>query len=91
MAGANLGISLAADWTFRCQNRSHYVNHATHAQFKALDTWLATHRDDLFAVLQEPGRFILFGEWMYARHSIHYTALPSYYIAFDIYDTVRAV
>jgi atypical dual specificity phosphatase len=24
--------------------------------------------------------------WMYAKHSIHYTALPSLFLAFDIYD-----
>ena len=32
------------------------------------------------------GRNILYGEWVYAKHSIHYTALPGYFIAFDIWD-----
>jgi hypothetical protein len=31
-------------------------------------------------------RFILFGEWLYARHSIHYRRLPHYFFEFDIYD-----
>lgn len=34
----------------------------------------------------EPERHILFGEWLYAKHSIHYTQLPSYFIAFDLFD-----
>jgi hypothetical protein len=28
---------------------------------------------------------VLFGEWMYAKHSIEYTRLPDYFVAFDIY------
>ena len=31
-------------------------------------------------------RYILFGEWMYARHSVHYRQLPHYFFEFDIYD-----
>ena len=29
---------------------------------------------------------ILFGEWCYARHSIAYTHLPDYFLAFDVFD-----
>ena len=31
-------------------------------------------------------RFLLFGEWVYARHSIHYRKLSHYFFEFDIYD-----
>jgi hypothetical protein len=34
-------------------------------------------------------RFILFGEWLYARHSLHYHRLPHYFFEFDIYDKKR--
>ena len=34
----------------------------------------------------EPGKYILFGEWMFAKHSLEYVRLPDYFIAFDIYD-----
>ena len=37
----------------------------------------------------EPERHVLFGEWLFAKHSKHYTSLPAYFIAFDIYDKVR--
>lgn len=29
---------------------------------------------------------VLFGEWLWARHSVAYTKLPAYFIAFDIYN-----
>ena len=31
-------------------------------------------------------RYILFGEWCYAQHSIFYDGLPDWFLAFDIYD-----
>src|SRR5690606_17185812 len=36
-------------------------------------------------------RFLLFGEWVYARHSIHYRQLKHYFFEFDIYDKGRDV
>ena len=35
---------------------------------------------------QLENRFILFGEWVYARHSIFYRKLTHYFFEFDIYD-----
>lgn len=32
---------------------------------------------------------ILFGEWCVAKHSLHYTKLPSYFIVFDIWENGR--
>lgn len=86
--GANLGISVDTETLqFKVQNRSHFVNSKTHRQFSTLDSWLAEHSEGLFQVLGgEPGRYVLFGEWLYATHSIEYTHLPDYFLAFDIYD-----
>ena len=83
--GANLGISIGFDMKLNVQNRSHYVNSKTHRQFSCLDRWLEEHSAALYEVL-EPGRHVLFGEWLYAKHSIFYTELPGYFMAFDIYD-----
>lgn len=83
--GANLGISIGSDMKVYVQNRSHYVNSKTHRQFSALDSWLAEHSSSLYDVL-EPERHVLFGEWLHAKHSIHYKELPGYFLAFDIYD-----
>merc|ERR1711976_133736 len=32
------------------------------------------------------GNHILFGEWLYAKHSVAYQALPNYFLAFDLYN-----
>ncbi|KAI4842859.1 hypothetical protein E4T45_08877 [Aureobasidium sp. EXF-8846] len=89
--GANLGISLDSSGAFRVQNRSHYVNSKSHAQFKKLDKWLEDHYEGLSTVLDakssQPGRWILYGEWLFAKHSIHYTNLPDLFLAFDLFDT----
>lgn len=89
--GANMGFSLSDDRSrIVVQNRSHYVNSATHVQFKKLDMWVETHRDGLFRILNRdpyfPGRYILFGEWLAAMHSIAYNSLPDLFMAFDLYD-----
>ncbi len=84
--GANLGFRIdKSTGDIRAQNRSHYVHSKYHPQFSQLSNWIYQHQDDLRAVLGE-GDHILFGEWMYAKHSIHYTKLPDLFIAFDIYD-----
>lgn len=83
--GANLGISIGSDLRLQVQNRSHFVTSSTHKQFSPLDTWLEAHSSALFEVM-EPERHVLFGEWLYAKHSIHYTRLPDYFLAFDLYD-----
>ena len=84
--GANLGISIDTETLeIKVQNRSHYINSKTHRQFSTLDSWLAQHSSALYDIL-EPGRHVLFGEWLYAKHSIYYTRLPGYFMAFDLYD-----
>lgn len=89
--GANMGFSLSADRTqIVVQNRSHYVNPASHAQFKKLGTWVEEHRNDLYKILDRDPyfaqRYILFGEWLAATHSVSYTRLPDWFLAFDLYD-----
>lgn len=90
--GANMGISLDAGRSFVVQNRSHYVTSDYHAQFSKLTSWLDTPHisQALHAILGAdpyfPERYILFGEWMCATHSVAYTDLPDLFIAFDLYD-----
>ncbi|GAA5950462.1 hypothetical protein JCM3765_004556 [Sporobolomyces pararoseus] len=70
--GANLGFSLDCDRRIVIQNRSHYVDTTTHAQFKKLNLWLDSHRLELQRILGQdnsfPERYILYGEWMAAKH-----------------------
>ena len=89
--GANMGFSLSSDGSeIIVQNRSHYVNPTSHEQFKKLGAWIDQHREELFHILKRDiyfqQRYILFGEWLYATHSIPYTDLPDRFLAYDLYD-----
>lgn len=84
--GANLGISIDKNFNIKVQNRSHYVNSNYHEQFKLLDKWIAKHSSELISIL-EPETEILYGEWLYMKHSINYNRLPDYFLAFDIYNS----
>lgn len=83
--GANMGISINRNGTIVAQNRSHFVSSSYHPQFALLDKWIHRHSDDLWEIL-EPGRHILYGEWLYATHSVYYSTLPDWFIAYDIFD-----
>jgi atypical dual specificity phosphatase len=91
--GANMGVSLDENGALRVQNRSHWVCAADHAQWRALPRWLETHAEALTALLTDeveglPGRYVLYGEWVAARHSVPYARLPGLFVAFDLYDRV---
>ncbi|KAK3249444.1 hypothetical protein CYMTET_41126 [Cymbomonas tetramitiformis] len=82
--GANMGFRLAEDGvTILTQNRSHFVNPVDHPQFRKLGKWLSDHHVALRRVLRDQN-MILYGEWVYATHSVEYDALPGYFIAFDL-------
>eukprot|EP00928_Gymnodinium_smaydae_P085518 TRINITY_DN68_c2_g1_i1.p1 TRINITY_DN68_c2_g1~~TRINITY_DN68_c2_g1_i1.p1 ORF type:complete len:773 (+),score=140.74 TRINITY_DN68_c2_g1_i1:74-2392(+) len=83
--GANLGISLTENYEPRYQNRAHYVSSSYATQWKALDAWWDENGWAICQLL-EPEVEILFGEWVWARHSVSYTRLPAYFVAFDIYN-----
>jgi ATP-dependent RNA circularization protein (DNA/RNA ligase family) len=82
--GANLGLSFDANGNIRAQNRGAYLHLPGSGQWKKLGEWLAIHTATLFEHLSD--RYILFGEWCYAQHSIFYDRLPDWFLAFDIYD-----
>jgi ATP-dependent RNA circularization protein (DNA/RNA ligase family) len=82
--GANLGLSFDGNGNIRVQNRGAYLHLPGLGQWKKLGDWLARRTDALFEHLSD--RYILFGEWCYAQHSIFYDCLPDWFLAFDIYD-----
>lgn len=84
MDGANLGVSFDAEGSIRAQNRGAFLRLPGSGQWKKLGEWLAIHADVLLENLSD--RYILFGEWCYAQHSILYDRLPDWFLGFDIYD-----
>jgi hypothetical protein len=55
-----------------------------HAQYDMFKQWTTVKRPVLESMLED--RLILFGEWLYARHSVHYRGLPHFFFEFDMYD-----
>lgn len=88
--GANVGFSVDDEGTLRVQSRGSYVvPNSSHPQFKPLSRWLAPRRHALVDALGSD--LILFGEWCFATHSLRYTRLPDWLLAFDVYDRSRKV
>ena len=82
--GANLGISFDVEGNIRAQNRGAYLHLTSAGQWKKLSEWLVPKTDILFEKLTD--RYILFGEWCYAQHSVFYDQLPDWFLGFDIFD-----
>ena len=82
--GANVGISFDNSGEVHVQNRGSFLLRPYQGQWKKLDEWLLLNLDCFSDVLQD--QYILFGEWCFARHSVRYENLPSWFLGFDIYD-----
>jgi hypothetical protein len=82
--GTNVGIHFAASDRMVLQCRGHEITEGMHPQYDLFKQWTSVKRPVLKAMLGN--RFILYGEWLYAKHSVHYRKLPHYFFEFDIYD-----
>jgi hypothetical protein len=82
--GTNVGIHFTAYGQMVLQCRGHLITEGMHPQYDLFKQWAAVKQYALRERLTD--RFILFGEWVYAKHSVHYRKLPHYFFEFDIYD-----
>ena len=82
--GTNVGIHFSESGEMKLQCRGHLITEGMHPQYDLFKQWTGVKRQVLEQSLEN--RFILFGEWAYARHSIFYLDLPHYFFEFDIYD-----
>lgn len=83
--GANLGFSVDEYGALRAQNRGTYLSlEGGHGQWKPLKRWVQARANELAEALFPD--LMLFGEWCYAVHSVRYTRLPDWFLAFDVYD-----
>src|SRR6266576_65673 len=85
--GTNVGIHFTSAGRMVLQCRGHEITSGMHAQYDLFKQWTMGKRPVLEAMLED--RLLLFGEWLYARHSLHYRRLPHYFFEFDIYDKRR--
>lgn len=83
--GANCGISFSSSGDLLLQNRGHFFYGGYRERHYDLFKQFANIRKaELYSILGS--RYIMYGEWMYAKHTVFYDALPDYFIEFDIYD-----
>ena len=88
MDGANCAIRFTGEGSLLLQSRGHYLTGGgREQQFHLFKAWANRYARDLLAVLED--RYIMYGEWLYAKHTVFYTRLPHYFLEFDIYDTAN--
>lgn len=88
--GANSAISFGPGGELLLQSRGHYLTGGYRERhYNLMKQWANVHQDAFFRVLGT--RYIMYGEWMYAKHTVFYDALPNYFMEFDIYDREEKV
>lgn len=85
--GAGVGLSFDGDANLLLQFRGHYLEEdlpRRERHFNLFRRWVRAHQDALFDVIGD--RYLVFGEWLYAKHSVYYDALPAYFLEYDVWD-----
>lgn len=83
--GANAGLSFDDEGALRLQSRGHYLDGgAREKHFALFKTWASVHQGALRERLGT--RYLMYGEWLYAKHTIFYDQLPHYFCEFDVWD-----
>lgn len=83
--GSNVAISFSPDAELRLQSRGHYLTGGwREKQYNLFKRWAEAHIEWLFDMLG--ARYIMYGEWCYAKHTVFYDRLPHYFLEFDILD-----
>ena len=83
--GANSAVSFGDDGSLLLQSRGHYLTGGGRERhFNLLKQWASLHQTAFYTVLGN--RYVMYGEWMYAKHTVFYDNLPHYFLEFDIFD-----
>ncbi len=84
--GSNAGLRFDGDGRLWLQSRGHFLlGGEREKHFHLFKQWAHVHAPALHAVLGD--RYLLYGEWLYARHTVFYDRLPHYFLEFDVFDT----
>ena len=88
--GANTAISFNENQELLLQSRGHYLTGGYRERhYNLLKQWAMIHKDRLYSILGT--RYVMYGEWLYAKHSVYYDKLPHYFLEFDIYDKQKKI
>jgi hypothetical protein len=86
MDGANAAVRFDDRGGLLLQSRGHYLRGGTREKhFDLFKQWASTHAAVLLERLRN--RYVMYGEWLYAKHTVFYDALPHYFLEFDVLDT----
>lgn len=86
--GANVAVGFDRQGDLHLQSRGHALRGgAAERQFDLLKAWARRHEAALRAALG--ARYLLYGEWAFAKHTVFYDALPHYLLEFDVHDRER--
>lgn len=88
--GANTAVSFDDAGTLLLQSRGHYLRGGGRERhYELFKRWGAAQQAILHDVLGD--RYVMYGEWLYAKHAVFYDALPHYFLEFDVYDREKNV
>ena len=82
--GANVGISFTSGGDLLLQSRGHYLGGGRERHFALFKQWVSAHEACLLERLED--RYVMYVEWLHAKHSVSYDRLPHYFCEFDILD-----
>jgi hypothetical protein len=83
--GANAGLRFDATGRLWLQSRGHFLGGGVREKhFDLFKQWATTHAGALWDRLGDG--YALYGEWLFAKHTIFYDRLPHYFLEFDVLD-----
>lgn len=86
--GSHSGFFFDAGGSLHALNRGNELDISSRGggerQFDVLKDWLAAHEATFLDRLED--RFVVYGEWAYAAHSVYYDELPHLFLEFDVLD-----
>lgn len=83
--GANAGLSFDTGGELRLQSRGHYLTGGPRERhFAPFKAWAAALRQQLWERIGT--RYVVYGEWLHAKHTIFYDDLPAWFLEFDVLD-----
>lgn len=83
--GSNCGIRFSNNGELSLQSRGHYLaGGGRERQFDYFKRWASA----ISAQLRERinNRYVVYGEWLYAKHTVYYDNLAHYFVEFDVLD-----
>jgi len=83
--GANAALRFNSAGEVFLQSRGHYLRGgAREKHFNLFKRWAKAKASAFWPVLRD--RYVVYGEWLYAKHTVYYDKLPHFFLEFDVLD-----